>query len=86
MPSSLYTPLLPLNLLTVLYYKRDRFRLLGGGLLGGGWALDNFSHILCQYLDSGTGQCHMTDIGTVFPLICPLKMQQATIQKEQSKL
>ena len=31
----------PLNLLTVLYYKRDRFRLLGGR-----WALGNFSHTM----------------------------------------
>ncbi len=35
---------LPLN--QCLYYKRDSFRLLGAGLLGGGWALGNFSHTM----------------------------------------
>ncbi len=62
--------------LTVLYYKMDCFPLLGGG-----WALGNFSHtmpvsrywhssrtsaILCQYLDIGTViLCQYLDIGTV---------------------
>ncbi len=54
------------------------------GTVSGYWVeggLQVTSAVLCQYLDSGTVQgltCAiiMADIGTVFPLICPLKLQQ----------
>ena len=62
----------------MLYYKRDRFRLLSGGR-----ALGNLSHAMpvSRYWHSSPADlCHMADIGTVFPLICPLKMQQTHIK------
>ncbi len=56
------------------YYKRDLFRLLGGGR-----ALGNFSHTM-PVSRLRLDLCHMADIGTVFPLICPLKMQQTQLR------